>query len=398
MEKNITVSLCMLSLFFCFSFNSHAKSAYGWDATVASRDNIKPGNTEVDYSYQWVDTGIQITIPTYPRPSGDWSDYLRCKPRMFCSGGDGSITKTGGQPRLLTSIFWKKIKKNIPGSNEKVEIALVYPSGRSPNFIRPVWIQGFGYETKVWRDMKYPTSDSWRDADEITDYEEEHAQRCQAYANCAVETSGYFESGYGNPHLFIKLPKNLNKNEIDLDDIFLEFHHRMDGSEDPAKVVSLRITGKIALPEQCYTYIQETVGTNHYELDFGDVSLQQGNGYVDTRKLTLKSQCYNAPKVKQEIALIPRINNDNVLQNENVFGFPDANGNVALGFIFGLRDETLNCNTPARKYNNFIELNQFTDSTAKFDVLNFQLCKYGMPTLLNTQSATVNLNVRWTTL
>ena len=90
-------------------------------------------------------------------------------------------------------------------------------------------------------------------------------------------------------------------------------------------------------------YRKDVIFLSDNQMSFNDVNPDINNGLIQSKGITIKSTCYNAPQSSQLYVNVSSKNSPLNQEGNRIISTVERNGNEAIGVIFAI-NENYNCN------------------------------------------------------
>ncbi|HBR1031143.1 TPA: hypothetical protein L9K80_004873 [Klebsiella quasipneumoniae subsp. similipneumoniae] len=386
-------------LFFLFFYYSILNASAAETGAVSSSSN-SIGNVPLDAgasNWEWVNLG-SVSIPKYNESVGLDCNY---QGSPFCAWSGMGIhhgRKLGNKP-YFEFIYTTVSAVGDDGVTYRIPMSLAFPANiffTIRHFSTHSPAPGFVTKTYGFSDAPKTHHTGWTGTP-FQDWNTDPFPTCNNFGGgCNNKVMVYLSNHTPNPVLWAQIPKNLNAKKLRFGPVTL-LKMRMLASESGLHVYSpdanLEISGEINLPQRCYISLSDS------QITFNDVNPNTNNGLIQSKGITIKSTCYNAPSSSQFYVNVSSKNSTLNQAGNRIISAVDRDGKEAIGLIFSI-NKNPDCNNPDKFNSQYLVRGSLSGGRQEVynDTINIGLCKYGIPAEFGPKNTTINITAKWVDL
>ncbi len=217
---------------------------------------------------------------------------------------------------------------------------------------------------------------------------------CGHINGCTYIIGSFMHTNSGMPYVYVKLPKNLSARTLSFKDVEvlrLKLYISNKGGNSvsltPAK---LYLSGEIKVPERCFMKV------DNQKFDFGTVYSNANNGMLKKVSTSIITECNYAPDNTQQYLKVEAYSGGKLNDSSMLYQIASDH---ALGVVFSINNNP-QCNSTTDNRNVFnkeylIRSITYQPHQTATDIVNFSLCKFGVPSVIGQKAVILKLTSRW---
>lgn len=217
---------------------------------------------------------------------------------------------------------------------------------------------------------------------------------CGNINGCNYIIGSFMHTNSGMPYVYVKLPKNLSARTLyftDIEVLSLTLYISNKGGDLLSPVsAKLYLSGEIKVPERCFMKV------DNQKFNFETVYSNANNGILKNVSTSIITECNYAPDNTQQYLKVEaysggKLNNSSMLYQ--------IASDPALGVVFSINNNP-QCNSTTDNRNVFnkeylIRRITYQPHQTATDIVNFSLCKFGVPSVIGQKAVILKLTSRW---
>ncbi|MEF7936576.1 hypothetical protein U9873_23820 [Escherichia coli] len=217
---------------------------------------------------------------------------------------------------------------------------------------------------------------------------------CGNAAGCPYTIGSFIHTNSGMPSVYVKIPSNISARKITFQNVqVLELQLTAYGTSETSgtpTTAKLYLSGTISVPQRCY------INVDKYSFDFGTIYSNVGNGVLKNNSATITTDCYYAPNDTKQYLKMEAISGGTLDTNSKVYLI---GSDSALGIVFNINNNPL-CEQTTNEQDKFnteylMRTITYQAHAKESDIVNFALCKYGVPSVTGQKNISLKLTSRW---
>ncbi|EHW7387216.1 TPA: hypothetical protein JLJ33_004559 [Escherichia coli] len=217
---------------------------------------------------------------------------------------------------------------------------------------------------------------------------------CGNVNGCNYIIGSFMRTNSGMPYVYVKLPKNLSARTLSFKDIevlsLTLYISNKGGNLLPPVAAKLYLSGEIKVPERCFMKV------DNQKFDFETVYSNANNGILKNVSTSIITECNYAPDNTQQYLKVEAYSGGKLNDSSMLY---QIDSDPALGVVFSINNNpqcnstTDNRNVFNKEY--FIRSITYQPHQTATDIVNFSLCKFGVPSVIGQKAVVLKLTSRW---
>lgn len=217
---------------------------------------------------------------------------------------------------------------------------------------------------------------------------------CGNIYGCNYIIGSFMHTNSGMPYVYVKLPKNLSARTLNFNDIevlSLTLYISNKGGDLLSPVsAKLYLSGEIKVPERCF------IKVDNQKFDFETVYSNANNGILKNVSTSIITECNYAPDNTQQYLKVEAYSGGKLNDSSMLYQIAS---DPALGVVFSINNNP-QCNSTTDNRNVFnkeylIRSITYQPHQTATDIVNFSLCKFGVPSVIGQKAVILKLTSRW---
>lgn len=217
---------------------------------------------------------------------------------------------------------------------------------------------------------------------------------CGNANGCPYTIGSFIYTNSGMPSVYVKIPSNISARQITFQNAkVLDLQltaYGTSATSGTATTAKLYLSGTISVPQRCY------INVDKKSFDFGAIYSNAGNGILKNESATITTDCYYAPNGTEQYLKMEAISGGRLDTNSKVYLIESDS---ALGMVFNINKNPL-CEQTTNEQNKFnteylMRTITYQAHASASDMVNFALCKYGVPSVTGQKNISLKLTSRW---
>ena len=217
---------------------------------------------------------------------------------------------------------------------------------------------------------------------------------CGNIYGCNYIIGSFMHTNSGMPYVYVKLPKNLSARTLNFNDIevlSLTLYISNKGGDLLSPVsAKLYLSGEIKVPERCF------IKVDNKKFDFETVYSNANNGILKNVSTSIITECNYAPDNTQQYLKVEAYSGGKLNDSSMLYQIAS---DPALGVVFSINNNP-QCNSTTDNRNVFnkeylIRSITYQPHQTATDIVNFSLCKFGVPSVIGQKAVILKLTSRW---
>ncbi|MCD9175505.1 hypothetical protein LUW83_22540 [Escherichia coli] len=217
---------------------------------------------------------------------------------------------------------------------------------------------------------------------------------CGNINGCNYIIGSFMHINSGMPYVYVKLPKNLSARTLyfkDIEVLSLTLYISNKGGNllQPVEA-KLYLSGEIKVPERCFMKV------DNQKFDFETVYSNANNGILKNVSTSIITECNYAPDNTQQYLKVEAYSGGKLNDSSMLYQIAS---DPALGVVFSINNKP-QCNSTTDNRNVFnkeylIRSITYQPHQTATDIVNFSLCKFGVPSVIGQKAVILKLTSRW---
>ncbi|EFD0666282.1 TPA: hypothetical protein N6828_004567 [Escherichia coli] len=217
---------------------------------------------------------------------------------------------------------------------------------------------------------------------------------CGHINGCNYIIGSFMHTNSGMPYVYVKLPKNLSARTLyftDIEVLSLTLYISNKGGDLLSPVsAKLYLSGEIKVPERCFMKV------DNQKFDFGTVYSNANNEMLKKVSTSIITECNYAPDNTQQYLKVETYSGGKLNGSSMLYQIASDH---ALGVVFSINNNP-QCNSTTDNRNVFnkeylIRSITYQPHQTATDIVNFSLCKFGVPSVIGQKAVILKLTSRW---
>ncbi|CTT54867.1 FasG-like protein [Escherichia coli] len=217
---------------------------------------------------------------------------------------------------------------------------------------------------------------------------------CGNVYGCNYIIGSFMHTNSGMPYVYVKLPKNLSARTLyfnDIEVLSLTLYISNKGGDLLSPVsAKLYLSGEIKVPERCF------IKVDNQKFDFETVYSNANNGVLKNVSTSIITECNYAPDNTQQYLKVEAYSGGKLNDSSMLYQIAS---DPALGVVFSINNNP-QCNSTTDNRNVFnkeylIRSITYQPHQTATDIVNFSLCKFGVPSVIGQKAVILKLTSRW---
>ncbi|OKT22312.1 hypothetical protein [Escherichia coli] len=217
---------------------------------------------------------------------------------------------------------------------------------------------------------------------------------CGNVNGCNYIIGSFMHTNSGMPYVYVKLPKNLSARTLyftDVEVLSLTLYISNKGGDLLSPVsAKLYLSGEIKVPERCFMKV------DNQKFNFETVYSNANNGILKNVSTSIITECNYAPDNTQQYLKVEAYSGGKLNDSSMLYQIAS---DPALGVVFSINNNP-QCNSTTDNGNVFnkeylIRSITYQPHQTATDIVNFSLCKFGVPSVIGQKAVILKLTSRW---